>query len=132
MAEWLLIFAGVNLALGAVGLLSALAHRGQTPWRLVLAGVPALWALLMVGAYLSLRATMPPPSVVVGPDGHPIMLSNGHVELRHGNVDWIVWEGRVSMAGTLAFWLTVATLLCLLVLWLMRSLRKRSRGAQFA
>ena len=69
MPEWLLIFAGVNLALGAVGLLSAPARRGQTPRRLVLAGVPALWALLMVGAYLYLRATMPPPSVVVGPDG---------------------------------------------------------------
>jgi hypothetical protein len=125
MPEWLLIFAGVNLALGAVGLLSPLARRRRTPRRLVLAGVPALWALLMVGSYLYLRATMP-PSPVLGsrPDGTLL--------LRHGNLASIVWQERVSAASVLAFWLTVATLLCLVALWLARGLRRRSRDARFA
>jgi hypothetical protein len=81
--------------------------------RLVLAGVPALSALLMVGSYLYLRATMP-PSPVLGsrPDGTLL--------LRHGNLASIVWQERVSAASVLAFWLTAATLLCLVALWLAR------------
>lgn len=115
MLDWLLVFAGVNLAMSGAVALPSIAHRPHTARRLALAGLPALWSLLMVSAYLSLRAVEPPSPIAAGPDGHLIVL-------RHGNLDALLWEGRVSAASALAFWLTTATLLGLLALWLMRSL----------
>ena len=112
MTEWLLIFAGANLAPGAVSLLSprprVQRRHGWTARRLVQAGVPALWALLMVGAYIYFRVTEPPLT--------------GRYSLRV----WSVWDIRVRVASALAFWLTVATMLCLVVLWLVPSMRGRN------
>ncbi len=123
MPERLLVFAGVNLALGAAGLLSPPTRHGWTTRRLVQAGVPVLLALLMVSTYLYLRATRPPSRIDVGPDGR--------LMVRHGNLDWIAWQESVSAASVLAFWLTTATLLCLVALWLTHSIRRRSRRARF-
>ena len=116
--HWLLIFAGVNLAMSAVVAVYTITRRPQTARRRALVGLPALWALLMLGAYGYLWETMPPsPILGYGPHKRPI--------LQHGNVAQILWEEHVNTASGLAFWLTVLTLLGLLALWLARSLHLR-------
>lgn len=127
MLEWLLVFAGVNLALGAVVALLPLVHhkRISRRRRLTLAGVPILWAVLMVGAYVYLLATIPPSPVVgVGLDGRRL--------LSHGNWVWNVWEERVGTASFEAFCLTVATLISEIILWQAYTIRARRRHARFA
>lgn len=84
MLESLLVFAGVNLALGAAVALPPLVRHERAPRRLAVASAPLLWAVVMAGVYLYLRATMPalPPVVGLGLDGRLL--------LRHGNVDWMI------------------------------------------
>lgn len=120
MSDWLLLCAAANLLLAAATAL-ALVRRPRPVWRLALAGLPLLWALLMAAAYLHLRATMPSSPVATGPDGRPIVL-------RHGNVDWLIWEDHVSTAVILAFWLTLATAFGLVGLWLVRTAHGHERG----
>ena len=116
MLNGLLIVAGVNLSLSMV--LSAGMRRTWTTQQRLLAGVPALWALLMLGAYVALRITEPSSPIGVGPDGHRIIL-------RHGSLDWLLWESRVNAVSALTFWLTVATFLGVLVFVLARRLKMR-------
>lgn len=123
MLESLLVFAGVNLALGVAVMLPSLVRRKWMSRRLALASVPVLWALAMVGVYLYLRAMMPPSPVIVGLDARRT--------LRHGNVAWIVWDEHVSTASFQAFCLTVATLLSVITLWLTYTIRARRKRARF-
>ncbi|HEX8032210.1 MAG TPA: hypothetical protein VF510_00100, partial [Ktedonobacterales bacterium] len=120
MPEALLVFAAVNLALGAGVALPPLVRHRWTSRQLVLAGVPVLWAMLMLGAYLYLWATIPPSPLVAGPDGIQ--------DLRI----WNEWEDRASTASFQAFCLTVATLLSVITMWLAYSIRARRRRARFA
>src|SRR5437764_326888 len=87
MPEALLVFAGVNLALGAAVALPPLVRHRWTSRQLGLAGVPLLWAMLMVGTYLYLWATLPPSPLVAGPDG-----------IRELRI-WNEWEDRASTAS---------------------------------
>ena len=64
--HWLLLFAGVNVVMSLAVALPVIARRRYMPRRLALAGVPALWALLMRDVYGYLQATMPPFSDPVG------------------------------------------------------------------
>ena len=123
MPEFSLIRAAVNLAMGGVVAVPGLGGRLRSRRRLAVAAIPVAWAALPVGAYLYLRATMPPPSIVMGTDGRPIIR-------RHGNVGWLLWEDRASTARVWALLRTVATA-CALAIWgLARALRPRWRGVR--
>ena len=120
MLNWLLLYAGVHLAAAFVFTLSALARRPRPARQLLLAAVPAPCALCIVVAFFYLRATMPPPSVVLGLSGHPIVL-------RHGNSDWQIWDEQLSMVDIAALGLTVVTLLALVIVGLIYGHHARRR-----
>lgn len=120
MLEWLLVFAGVNLALGAAVVLPPLVRRERMFRRLGVASVPMLWALVMSGVYLYLRATIPTSPVVIGPDGMRML------KIRKE------WEDQANTASFQAFCLTVATVLSVLATLLTHNIRTRRRHTRFA
>lgn len=112
---WLPLVAGVNLAVALVVALPAFARRPHLAGRLLLAAVPALWAVGIFAVFLYFQAAVPPSPVEIDPDGSVIVV-------KHGNVDWIAWEDQVDMAHRLALWITLVTLLGLVLLGVTRAI----------